>query len=67
MAPAVKAKVKQEVGGEWVGEDVTVGDVLKALNEIRRKFALAEANEVEHPHPRNWVMTLVAVGDNEAD
>jgi glucose-6-phosphate dehydrogenase assembly protein OpcA len=67
VAQAVKTKVKPEVGGEWMGEDVTVGDVLNALNEIRRKFALEEANEVDHPHPRNCVMTLVAVGDNEAD
>lgn len=67
MAPSVKTKIKPDGGGEWVGEDVTVGDVLNALNEIRRKFALEEVNEVEHPHPRNCVMTLVAVGDNEAD
>jgi glucose-6-phosphate dehydrogenase assembly protein OpcA len=59
--------MKEESGPEWHGEDVTVGDVLNALNEVRRKFALEEANEVEHPHPRNCVMTLVAVGDTEAD
>ena len=63
----MKAKIEPEAGEGWVGEDVTVGDVLNALNEIRRKFALEEANEVEHPHPRNCVMTLVAVGDTEAD
>jgi len=67
VAPAVTAKITPEAGEEWKGEDVTVGDVLNALNEIRRKFALAEASEVEHPQPRNCVMTLVAVGDTEAD
>jgi hypothetical protein len=34
-----------------VGEDVTLGDVLNALNEIRRKFALEESNE-SVPSPR---------------
>jgi glucose-6-phosphate dehydrogenase assembly protein OpcA len=63
----VKAKIKSEAGEEWKGEDVSVGDVLNALNEIRRKFALAEVSEVEHPQPRNCVMTLVAVGDSETD
>ena len=62
----VKA-VSLEPGEEWKGEDVSVGDVLNALNEIRRKFALAEASDAEHPQPRNCVMTLVAVGDSEAD
>src|SRR5258708_22008983 len=61
------AKITPEPGEEWKGEDVSVGDVLNALNEIRRKFALAEASDEEHPQPRNCVMTLVAVGDTEAD
>src|SRR5260370_30542425 len=63
----VKAKIQPEPGEEWKGEDVSVGDVLNALNEIRRKFALAEASDEEHPQPRNCVMTLVAVGDTESD
>jgi glucose-6-phosphate dehydrogenase assembly protein OpcA len=51
----------------WRGEAVTIGDVLSALSGIRRKFALAEAGDEEHPHPRNRVMTLVAVATSEAD
>ena len=46
---------------EWHGEGVTIADVLAALNQARRKFALIEAGESDHPHPRNCVMTLVAV------
>ena len=51
----------------WRGEAVTIGDVLSALSGIRRKFALAEAGDEEHPHPRNRVMTLVAVATSAAD
>lgn len=46
---------------------MTIGDVLGALNGIRRKFAVAEAGDEEHPHPRNCVMTLVALASTEAD
>jgi len=67
VAPPVKTLIQPGAGEEWKGENVSVGDVLNALNEIRRKFALAEANEREHPHPRNCVMTLVAVGATEAE
>jgi glucose-6-phosphate dehydrogenase assembly protein OpcA len=51
----------------WHGEGVTIGDVLGALSGIRRKFAHAEAGDEEHPHPRNFVMTLVAVAMSDAD
>lgn len=51
----------------WRGEAVTIGDVLTALSGIRRKFAQFEAGDDEHPHPRNCVMTLVAVAASEAD
>ena len=51
----------------WHGEDVTVGDVLAALNDIRKRFALAEAKDAELPHPRNSVMTLIAVATSEAE
>ena len=38
---------------DWRGDDVTIGDVLKALTEARRKFAIANRSEGdEHPHPR---------------
>jgi glucose-6-phosphate dehydrogenase assembly protein OpcA len=56
-----------QVDLEWHGENVTVGDVLKALNEIRKKFAVAEAGDEEHPHPRSCVMTLVALAATEAE
>ncbi len=52
---------------DWHGEGVTVADVLTALNDIRRKFARAEAGDDEHPHSRNRVMTLVAVVASEGD
>jgi glucose-6-phosphate dehydrogenase assembly protein OpcA len=52
---------------EWHGESVSVADVLNALNRARRKFALAEAGDEEHPHPRNCVMTLVAVVPDAAE
>jgi glucose-6-phosphate dehydrogenase assembly protein OpcA len=51
----------------WRGEAVTIGDVLSALSGIRRKFAQSEAGDDEHPHPRNCVMTLVAVASSSAD
>ena len=51
----------------WRGEDVSVGDVLNALNRIRRNFAQTEAGNSEHPHPRNCVMTLIAVASSDAE
>ena len=51
----------------WHGDDVTIGDVLKALGEIRGKFALQEAPDDEHALPRNCTMTLVAIAGSEAD
>ena len=51
----------------WKGEAVTIGDVLAALSDIRRKFAHEEAGDNEHPHARNCVMTLVAVATNNED
>ncbi len=54
-------------GPAWHGEDVTIADVLTALNDIRRKFARSAAGDDEHPHSRNRVMTLVAVVASEGD
>jgi glucose-6-phosphate dehydrogenase assembly protein OpcA len=51
----------------WRYEGRSISDVLVALDAIRTKFALAEAGQAEHPHPRNFVMTLVAVAANEAE
>lgn len=50
----------------WHGEGVTVAEVLSALNEIRYKFARAEAGDSELLHPRNCVMTLVGVAPTDA-
>jgi len=51
----------------WRGEAVTIAEVLAALSDIRRKAAKAEAGDAEQPHPRNRVMTLVAVATSEGD
>jgi glucose-6-phosphate dehydrogenase assembly protein OpcA len=51
----------------WRGDSVTIEEVLAALSGIRRKSAQAEAGDDEHPHPRNCVMTLVAVATSDAD
>jgi glucose-6-phosphate dehydrogenase assembly protein OpcA len=66
MAPPMSAKPPTpEVA--WHGESVTIGDVLSALSGIRRKAAQTEAGDEAHPHPRNCVMTLVAVATSDAD
>ena len=52
---------------EWHGESVSIADVLNALNRARRKFAQLDAGDQEHPHPRNCVMTLVAVVPDAAE
>jgi len=59
--------VKPPSNRVWQGDDVTVSDVLNALADIRGKFARAEADGDEHAHPRNCVMTLIAVAASEAD
>ena len=51
----------------WSGENVSVGQILAALNDIRRQFAQADAGEDDHPRPRNCVMTLIAVATDDAD
>jgi len=51
----------------WHGESTSVSEVLAALNAIRAKFAREEAGDAEHPHPRNCVMTLVAITSSEAE
>ncbi len=52
---------------KWHGDDVSIGDVLKALGEIRARFAVDEAPDDEHALPRNCTMTLVAIAPTEAD
>ena len=63
MAQAVKA----EPNVLWSKEHVSMSVVLDALSEIRKKFALEEAQDAEHPHPRSCVMTLIAIASNEAE
>lgn len=52
---------------DWKGEGVTIAQVLDALTDVRRKFAQAQSTDEDHPHPRNCVMTLVAVAATEAE
>lgn len=59
--------MKSEAEVVWRGADVTIGEVLAALDAIRKKFAQAEAGTTEQPHPRNCVMTLVAVAADEQE
>jgi len=59
--------IKPEAVVEWRGEGVSMSEVLDALNNIRKTFALAEAQDAEQPHPRNCVMTLVAVASTDAE
>ena len=67
MAPAVSAAIKPEPDVVWSRENVSMSVVLEALNDIRKKFALVEMEETEHPHPRSCVMTLIAVASSEAE
>ncbi len=64
MAPTVSA-VEQDAQPMWHGQGVTVGDVLAALDQIRFKFARAEAGDAELLHPRNCVMTLIGIAPTE--
>ena len=67
MAPAVSTMIKPEAGAEWRGEGVSMNEVLEALSDIRKKFALAETQESELPHPRNCIMTLIAVASSDPE
>ncbi|MFI5214512.1 MAG: glucose-6-phosphate dehydrogenase assembly protein OpcA [Gemmatimonadales bacterium] len=51
----------------WRADSASVSDVLGALNAIRAKFAREEAGDAEQPHPRNCVMTLVAITSSETE
>jgi glucose-6-phosphate dehydrogenase assembly protein OpcA len=63
VAPAVSAV--QDPTTLWHAANVSIADVLTALDEIRRRFAHQEADEGEHSHPRNCVMTLISVAPTE--
>jgi len=49
----------------WHGEGVSMREVIVALEDVREKFARSEAGDHEHAHPRNCVMTLIAVSADE--
>ncbi len=66
MAPAMSSPSSVDAL-EWKGEGVTIAQVLDALAEFRRKFAQAQSTDDDHPHPRNSVMTLIAVAATEAE
>jgi glucose-6-phosphate dehydrogenase assembly protein OpcA len=57
--------VEPAANPSWHGEDVTIGDVLNALGQIRYQFARAEAGDEEHLHPRSCVMTLIGVAPDD--
>src|SRR5260370_39873983 len=52
---------------EWKGKGVTIAQVLDALTDFRNKFAQPQVPDDDHPHPRNTVMTLIAVPATEAE
>jgi glucose-6-phosphate dehydrogenase assembly protein OpcA len=52
---------------DWRGEGVTIAQVLDALTEFRHRFARARVADDDHPHPRNCVMTLIAVAATEVE
>jgi glucose-6-phosphate dehydrogenase assembly protein OpcA len=59
--------VAAQPGLDWHGEDVSIADVLAALNHVRHTFAHAEAGDEGLPHPRNCVMTLISVAPNSVE
>jgi glucose-6-phosphate dehydrogenase assembly protein OpcA len=67
VAPAVNATIKPDPDVVWSAADVSMAAVLEALDNLRKKFAVAEAQDDEHPHPRSCVMTLVGVTDSDAE
>jgi glucose-6-phosphate dehydrogenase assembly protein OpcA len=63
----MSAPVAPESDVAWHGIDVSIGEVVRALGEISKRFAIEEAGDSEHPHPRSCVMTLVAVADTDEE
>lgn len=61
------ADLKPEPEVVWRGADVTIGEVLDALDAIRKKFASQEAADDELPHARNCVLTLIAVASDDQE
>jgi len=67
MAPAVNATIKPDPDVVWSAADVSMAAVLEALDNLRKQFAVAEAQDAEHPHPRSCVMTLIALTSTDAE
>lgn len=63
----MSTQIEPQAAVVWHGVDVSVGDVVTALSQIRKKFAIEESGDSEHPHPRSCVMTLVAVADTDEE
>jgi glucose-6-phosphate dehydrogenase assembly protein OpcA len=63
----VNATIKPDPDVVWSAADVSMAAVLEALDNIRKQFAVEEAQDAEHPHPRSCVMTLVAVAASEPE
>ncbi len=51
----------------WHERDVTMHEVLDALDRTRKDFARQEATNADLPHPRSCVMTLVVVAGSDPD
>jgi glucose-6-phosphate dehydrogenase assembly protein OpcA len=63
----VSTILKQDSEVLWRGEAVNMSKVLDALDGIRAKFAREEVGDLEHAHPRNCVMTLIAVASTQEE
>jgi glucose-6-phosphate dehydrogenase assembly protein OpcA len=49
----------------WHGDSVSMTEVVAALSHVRADFARSEAGDHEHAHPRNCVMSLIAIAADE--
>jgi glucose-6-phosphate dehydrogenase assembly protein OpcA len=63
----VSANLKDEPQLVWHREGAKLAEVLEALSTVRANFARSEAGDNEHAHPRNCVMTIVAVSATQAE
>jgi glucose-6-phosphate dehydrogenase assembly protein OpcA len=62
VAPAVTAAVKPA----WRGTDVTVGQILDKLKELRDAGARKEIGDADHLSPRNSVLDVIIVASEMA-
>jgi glucose-6-phosphate dehydrogenase assembly protein OpcA len=61
MAPAMTSVGRRLRTLTWSGRQVSLSEVVDALARLNGKAAGHDADEAEHPHPRNCVLNLVAV------